>query len=78
MLEAAHLGFKNDTEIMLGSGVGSLRKGTKCLEFSIPVAVPDNLCNEAWKLSDRHMLGETMVVDPVGAISCIFNDPWIF
>ena len=30
------------------------------------------------ELFDRHMLGEAMVVDPVGATLCIFNDFYIF
>ena len=33
MLDAAYLGFKKDTEIIFGSGVGSFGSGTKRFEF---------------------------------------------
>jgi len=70
--------LSKDTKVILGRGIHPLRSRPKSLELSIPIGAPDNFCNKAWKLSEGHMFGEAMVVDPVGAVLCIFNDPWIF
>ena len=72
------LGLGKDTEIILGNGVGSLRGGAKRLELSIPVGTPDDLQDKSRKLSDRHVLSEAVVIDPVWTVLCIFSDPRIF
>jgi hypothetical protein len=55
--QASNLGLRKDTEIILGSGVSSLRGRPEGLEFPIPVGTPDDLGNEPRKLPNRKMLG---------------------
>ena len=78
MLEAAHLGFKKDTEIMLGSGVGSFGGGTKRFEFLMTVGSSDDLGDQPGEFLDGHVLDESMVVNPVRAHMGVFEDGWIF
>ena len=44
----------------------------------ICISAPDDFEDKAREALDGHMLGEPIVVDPVIAIFCIFNNFWIF
>ncbi len=66
--KAADFGVCKDGEVVLGRSVGPLGGRPKALELLMTVRSPDNLGNEPGELPDRHMLGEAVVVDPVGAV----------
>lgn len=74
MFEPPNLGLGKDTEIILGSGVVSLRGGAKRLKLSIPVGTSDDLPDTSRKLPNGHMLGETMIVHSVREVFCIRTD----
>ena len=78
MLDAAHLGFNKDTEIILYSGVGSFGSGTKRFEFLMAVGSSDDLGDQPGEFLDGHVLGESMVVNPVRALMGVLEDGWIF
>ena len=65
MSNAAHLGFMKDTEILFGRGIGSLGSGTKGFDFLMAGCSPDDLGDEPGEFVDGHVLGESVVVDPV-------------
>jgi len=68
MFDAAHLWFDKNTEIFFGRGVGSFGSGTKGFDFLMAVGSPDDLGDEPGEFVDGHVLGESVVVDPVRAI----------
>lgn len=72
------LGLASIQKVILGRGIHPFRSRPKSLELLIPIDTHDKFCNKAGELSDGHMFSEAMVVDPVGAVLCIFNDFWIF
>ena len=41
------------------------------------VCATDDLGNESGELSNGHMPGETMVIDPVRAVVSVLDDLWI-
>jgi len=71
-------GFSEDGEVVFCGGIGPLSSRSERLEFAIPVGATNNFGDESGELSDRDMLGEAMVVDPVGATFCIFNELRVF
>jgi hypothetical protein len=44
----------------------------------VAVGSPDHLSNESWELSDGHMLAESVIVYPVGAIMGELDNDFIF
>ena len=78
MMDTAHLRFNKDTEIIFCSGVGSFRSGTKRFDFLMAVGSPDDFGDESGEFLDGHVLGESMVVDPVWTIVFVSNDGGIF
>jgi hypothetical protein len=75
--KASDFGFGEDTEILLGRGVGPLGSGSKGLELLMSVGPPYDLGNEPGVFLDRHVAREPMVVDPVGAVPGMGHKPWI-
>lgn len=69
MSDATHLWFEKNTEILFGCGVGSFGSGTKGLDFLMAVDSPEDLVDEPGEFVDGHVLAESVVVDPVWAIT---------
>ena len=76
-LEASNFWFCEDTEVFLGRGISSLGSGTEDLELMITLGSADDLGDKPGKLLHRHVAGEAMVVDPVGAILGERHKVWI-
>ena len=51
IFESPDFRFSQDTEIILGSGIGSFRSRSESLEFSIPVGSSDDLQYKTRELS---------------------------
>ena len=68
------LRFVEDAEIFLGGGVGSFGGGTEGFEFMMPVCSAEDLDDQPGKVFDRHMVGESVVADPVLTVLGVLSD----
>lgn len=63
-----------DEEIFLGGGVGSVGGGAEGFELMMAVCSPGDLDDQPGEVADRHMTGESVVVDPVFAVIGVLSD----
>jgi len=67
-----------DAEVLLGSGIHSLRSRSKCFELLISIGSSDDLSDEPRELTYRDVFCKSMVVNPEGAVCGVFKEFWIF
>ena len=75
--KASNFWFCEDTEVLLGRGVGPLGSGSKGLELLVALGSADDLGDEPGVGLDRHVFCEAVVVDPVRAIPRESHEIWI-
>ena len=78
MFVAPDFRLVKDAKILLGGRVSPFGSRTQSLEFLMAFGSSDYLSNQPWKLYDRHMLAESVIVNPVRAVVSELNDCFIF